>query len=183
MLKMLYACFDTELTFLQKQQVLLGKKNGLSNTQIQMYASREFNYLQMEQIRLAFQQGVSEKVIHKMCHAHLSIDTLHALRTNEKQTIHNTRKYVIWFALLFVSIVWMIPKEQPYFSLTQEEVTIHVGDPFDPMQYIDTYSYTKGRIEIPQMISTDTSGHYICVYRFISQNVKIEKVLHVYVLE
>lgn len=182
--KTIYACFDSELTFLQNQEIEIGRRSGLSEKNIQKYACREYNFLQMEQIRLAFQQGLDWKYVKYICNPTLRIEQMKLYRKNPLLAlIDRKKKWIVRICIgcicFCISIYCFYRYEEPYLKLKHETVNMKVGDTFSPMEYIDSYSNQYGELILPQPIDTSKSGNYVLLYTLLVGNTQIEKVLYV----
>lgn len=187
MLKTLYACFDPELTYLQTQEIEEGKKAGLTDQQIQAFSFSAYNYLQMKELRLALQSGMDKKRIKCMFRPALSHETMHWMRmqleNGEKVDDVIFKKHLIAFFLsliLLLSFTLFMPSyEAPYLELKEDSIHLQIGEAFHPMEYIEGYSRGKGQLILPEMIDTQKEGDYVLVYKLMSKDTLIEKVLHI----
>lgn len=185
--KKIFASFTTELTFLQKQEIEKGIRAGLKEAEIRHFASSEFNHLQMQEIRLAFENGLDVKKIKRMCHSSLSYKWMKWMRLEmekgKKVEDLYLKKQIVMLLIVCLSALFVnlfVPVEQdPYLTLTHSSVQLVVGDPFQPMDYIESYSKTKGTLILPDNVDTSKEGDQIAVYRLMSKDTLIEKILYI----
>lgn len=187
MLKTLYACFDNELTYLQAHEIAEAKKAGLTDQQIQSFSFPAYNHLQMKEIRLALQNGTDTKKMRCMLRPGLSYEAMHwmRLRLEKGEKVDDIilkKNLVVVFVVLIVLlslVLYMPPYEAPYLELKQDSVILETGAPFHPMEYIEGYSRGKGQLILPESIDTQKEGEYVLVYKLMSDDTLIEKVLHI----
>lgn len=185
MMKMIMACFESELTFLQKKEIELGIKHGLKEKEIKLYASREYNYLQMREIRLCFEQGIEYKQIKKYMNAEIQFERMHQMRmqieAGEKVKMDYQRysPLFVFVCLLLLFTLFPMETQKPYLELKSDTVTLECGESFDPMAYVKSYSSMKGELILPSTIDTNQKGNYVVVYRFRTIKEEIEKLLYI----
>ncbi len=185
MIKMMMACFETELTYLQKKEIEIGRKHGLKEKEINLYASREYNYLQMREIRLCFEHGIEYKKIKKYMNAEISFERMHQIRmqleAGKKVKIDYQRYVPVFLFVSFLLFLSLFPMEEqkPYLELVSDTVVLQCGQSFDPMSYVKSFSSLKGELILPSSIDTNQRGNYVVVYRFRTVKEEIEKLLYV----
>lgn len=187
MLKTLYAYFDNDLTYLQNKEIEEARKAGLSDQEIQTFSFSAYNHLQMKELRLALQSGMDIKKMRCMFRPGLSHEMMHWMRLQlekgEKvEDIILKKHLVMIFVILLVLLaltLYMPVYEEPYLELKEDSITLEVGDPFHPMAYIEGYSRGKGQLILPETIDTEKEGNYVLVYKLMSKDTLIEKVLHI----
>ena len=185
MMKMIMACFESELTFLQKKEIELGIKHGLKEKEIKLYGAREYNYLQMREIRLGFEHGIEYKQIKKYMNPEISFERMVQIRmqleAGEKVKIDYQRYIPLFVFVCFLLLFTLFPIEtqKPYLELKSDTITLECGESFDPMAYVKSYSSMKGELILPSTIDTNVKGNYVVVYRFRTVKEEIEKLLYV----
>ncbi len=185
MMKMIMACFESELTFLQKKEIDIGVKHGLKEKEIKLYACREYNHLQMREIRLCFEHGIEYKKIKKHMNAETSFERMYQIRmqleAGEKVKINYQRYVPLYVFVCFLLLLTLFPMEtqKPYLELKSNTVTLKSGESFDPMSYVKSFSSLKGELILPSSIDTSQKGNYVVVYRFRTVKEEIEKLLYV----
>ncbi len=185
MIKMIMACFETELTYLQKKEIEIGRKHRLKEKEINLYASREYNHLQMREMRLCFEHGIEYKKIKKYMNAEISFERMHQMRmqleAGKKVKIDYQRYVPVFLFVSFLLFLSLFPMEEqkPYLELVSDTVVLQCGQSFDPMSYVKSFSSLKGELILPSLIDTNQRGNYVVVYRFRTVKEEIEKLLYV----
>lgn len=187
--KTMISYFESELTPLQNYEIQEGIKNGLSKKQVMTYASKEYNFLQMEQLRLALEHRLNRTEMKYLYDSSLSYITMKEIRekleNNERIDIKISHKNVI-HSFLIVSILLMITLFLPVYSkprllLKEDSITLKQGDTFNPMSYIQLYT-GKGKLIVPSSINTNEKGNQIAIYRLITVEKTIDKILLIHVI-
>lgn len=188
-IKTIISYFENELTPLQNIEIQEGIKNGLSKKQVMTYASKEYNFLQMEQLRLALEHQLDKTKMKCLYDSSLPFQTMKEIREKlEKNEIINEKiihKNVI-HSFLFVSVLLMITLFVPVYSkprllLKEDSITLKQGETFNPMSYIQLYT-GKGKLIIPSAVETNEKGNQIVVYRLITDEKTIDKMLLIHVV-
>jgi len=78
--KRFHASLSFEFFPLQKREIALGRENGLSKEQIELYASPCFNFLQMKEIRIALEHGMEKKKVRILADPQLEVEDMRKLR-------------------------------------------------------------------------------------------------------
>ena len=78
---------ERAFTCLQQEEIEKGRKDGLSEEQIGLYARHEFNYLQMQEIRLALEAGKDSKLIQKVAVSWIPAREMHEIFADEENAI------------------------------------------------------------------------------------------------
>lgn len=187
--KTMISYFESELTPLQNKEIQEGIKNGLSKKQVMTYASKEYNFLQMEQLRLALEHQLDKTKMKYLYDSSLSYLTMKEIRekleNNEILDIKVSRKNVI-HSFLIVSILLMFTLFVPVYSkprlmLKEDSITLKQGESFNPMSYIQLYT-GKGKLIIPSVVDTKKKGNQIVIYRLITDEKTIDKILLIHVV-
>lgn len=179
--KLLLATFESELTYLQQKEIEEGKRNGLNDKQISLYSGREYNFLQMKEIRLALEHGIEVKGVRKMLDSSLSFERMREIRiqleNKEKVIVHRNVMPVFIAVIVLLFITLFVPVySKPYLSLKKDCIELKQGDTFEAMSYIDKFR-GKGKLIVPSNVDTSKKGNQIVVYKLITDEKEIEKVL------
>lgn len=185
--KMIFSYFDNELTYLQLREIDEAKKAGLTEEDICILSQGGYNHLQMHEIRLALQKGIDQKKMRCMFHPSLSYETMHYIRLQlekgeDVDDIIFKKQLIAFFLFLLLLLgltLFMPAHEEPFLELKSDSVILEVGEAFHPMEYIDSYSRGKGQLILPETIDTQKEGNYVLVYKLMSEDTLIEKVLHI----
>lgn len=182
--KRLFSYFNDELTFLQNQEVELARKDGLSEKQIQLFASGEYNFLQMQEIRQILCENPEKKSYKYFLNSDLNYIQIREIgdkvKNHEKLHVSFLSKKIVG-AFLLITIMLFVMLFVPIYTkpslyLKQDIVKLSQGESFYPMKYIYTYS-GKGKLILPNVVDTNKKGNQIVVYRLITKEKKIEKIL------
>lgn len=177
---------------LQNEQVELGRENGLNEKEISVYASPLYNFRQMQEIRLAIEHDTDPKQRKAMCHARIPAEQMHEmrLRLERGELLRNPAVPAKVWAGVFAMIgayaglvmICMQAVNGPYLQLKQEEIVLEAGQPFQAMDYVESYSDGEGALILPSGIDTSEEGRKTAVYHFVSQSEDIMKSLVVSVV-
>ena len=182
-----------EWNLLQSEQIELGRKGGLSEKEIALYAKRKYNFLQMQDIRTALMNHDDPAQMKAMCRASLSHQEMEALRLRiekgEKVYEPLDMRYLLAAAALSVFGVtiaifgYQRAGEYADLCMTKDTAVLHAGDVFEPMDYVASYSADADRLVLPQEIDTSVPGRKAAVYRLCRGNEEITRILIVDVRE
>jgi hypothetical protein len=169
------------LTFLQRQELEAARKAGLSEEQLAVCTGNHLNYLQIREVTAAVKNGVPFTEVQRAAEAHIAnadMQELFRCILNHEETLveipepkHRFHIPVRWIiplcaavlAGLIILIVWPDTPEQVPFSLLKEEVTLAVGDLFQPEQYIAANDYA-GALKLPSSFHAVRPEDRIAVY-------------------
>lgn len=187
--KTIFSYFTNELSPLQKEQLLFAKQDSINDKYIGILSSGEYNFKQMEQIRLALKHKIDSSKMKYLLDSSLSHETMEDIRmkleNNEVLDISISHKRVI-HTFIVVSVLLMIALFVPVYSkprllLKEDSITLQQDESFDAMKYIQIYT-GKGRLIIPSVVDTNKKGNQVVVYRLITDEKTIEKILLIHVV-
>ena len=178
---------------LQQEQIDLGRNHGLTKKQINVYAKKKYNFLQMQEIRFALENGCSSKDIRILCDASLSHEEMEKIRKQieEGKTFQTLPTHFyqliggafLIFLLCAFSLTYHQVRQRPYLTLNTESITLRKGEPFEAMDYIQSYSNKEGILSLPTNIETTTIGKQIATYKLITGHDELLRTLIVIVEE
>lgn len=174
MFKEFMSVFFTELSYMQKKEIRAGYENGLDAEDVSLYARSCFNFLQMEQIRLALQHGMGKKNKLKLLDAGLSAEQMKARRERIEhgELIHTglkDRLFILTFSGLTVLGLLLCCTmarlhNDPVLKLKTHEVNVMPGETVDPAVYIGNPDEIMDYLTIPPQFSADEPGSYVLVF-------------------
>ena len=172
---------------LQEEQVRLGRANGLTKKDVAEYAHPKFNYLQMQEIRLAIENETDPRQRRIMLDPALSAEEMRQMRLAlERGECLKEKKDLLWMYILAVPVLmtagffaacWENTGIVPHLDLTDTETVLKEGDVFDAASYVRDVS--EGTLLLPQYIHTEKAGHYAAVYRLQSHNTELVRTLEI----
>ncbi len=176
-------------SYLQNEQVELGRENGLSEQQIREYAKPCFNFRQMQEIRLAIENNTNAHQRKAMRHMYLDAEQMKKMRLKLEhgELLINPAipAQVIYTGLISLLLclglgtLCTLASQGPYLKLNSETVTLKVDEAFEPIKYIDSVSEKKGTLLLPEHLDTSAEGNYLAVYHLLSQGEDIIRTLTV----
>ena len=180
-----------QMTLLQNEQIELGTKNGLSEKQIRLYAKKKYNFLQMQELRQGLEAGLTRKQMRILLHGSLSHQEMNALRTAmEKGEIpYRPYPWILTECVLAAVLAGLgagsmrMVQDRPYLYLEKEQIRLKQGEAFDPSAYIRSVSNRRGKLILPVDLDTSSPGHKAAVYRLVSREGEIIRILYVDVAE
>lgn len=190
--KKFFACFNHNLTLLQKQEVQKGLQAGLTPDQVESYASTAYNHRQMREIRLALEHAPDVRKNASLYEPSMDVEEMekrrHRIEKGEKICPFSLSRILlaVCFVLMLMSSVLIFlfssRQTQPYLHLTASEVTIPQGASFEPLEYVADYSSSKGELILPGNVDTSTPGVKAAVYVFRTPHTEITRILNVEVI-
>lgn len=178
---------------LQSEQIELGRKGGLSEKEIALYAKKKYNFLQMQEIRTALMNKADPAQVRAMCRHRLTHEEMEAVRRRiekgEKVYVKPDLCYVLAAAALTVSGLtlgitgYMKADEHATLEMKQDTAVLHTGDTFDPMAYVSSYSADADRLILPEGIDTSAPGRKAAVYRLCRGNEEITRIVIVEIID
>lgn len=172
---------------LQKEQIELGRKEGLSERQIRLYAKHRYSFLQMQEIRTALADGFSIRDVRKLCRPWYSDRDMEKIRLRLKNKEKNpsgmsVRTWCAGAALLVLGAALIISgyiriSERPDLSLSAAAVTLKAGEPFEPMKYVASCSQKAEKLSLPSGVDTLSPGTKAAVYRLKAGQEEITRIL------
>ncbi|MBR2991366.1 MAG: hypothetical protein IKF51_07915 [Solobacterium sp.] len=177
-------------TYLQAEQIRLGRAHDLPEDEIRIYAKYRLNYLQMEQIRLALEEHLNRKDIRKIAHFWIPAERMKLLREEmkigDRTSLHealyfrrNRREclFLMLSCTLMIVTFTMLVREMlakdPEILLTVDETTLSVRDEFIP----ETYLSAAEDCILPQRKRMRGGGEYLAVYQTVFQGHRIARTL------
>ena len=174
---------------LQSEQIELGIKAGLSQKDIRLYAKHCYDFLQMQEIRTALEEGLSREQVKRMCHSRLSHEEMEEMRKAMKQGEYVNRRPMIRYWILCAALLilcgaliaqgYVLAGRQIYLDLSQNEVILEEGEPFEPMKYVAGYSMDAERLRLPADNDTSVPGTQAAVYTLRKGKEELTRILRV----
>lgn len=191
--KELYAGFHQEYSLLQKSEIKKGMDDGLTIQEVEKYASPAYNFMQMKEIRTAIEEKIPEKEYAVMCDPAISAEEMKEMRIRLAHGQIVRRHGTVWrMAVGSVCVLGLVgylgyamfaPKQMPELTLSSQEITLSVGEQFEPMYYIQNYNGEDGQLILPEFVSTGTAGRKAAVYRLLTKDTELVRILYVNVKE
>ena len=190
----------------QISEVTEGLKK-LTVEQVDIYAWPKYDHMQMQEIRLALEEGLSEEEMSvfldpsidwkAMNHARVKLQNANAVDDRAKAKLHFKRLQIIFIAILIVLCLgaagfggyyaWQ------YFSdvnqsleleLTDTDITVEYGSSFNPADYISSYTKADNVIlDVPEAPDTHTKGTVTIMYQLHNAYKSITKELAINVVD
>lgn len=175
----------------------------LTIEQVNIYAWPKYDHLQMQEIRLALESGLSKKEIEvfldpdidwqAMNHARIKLTTTNAVSETAKAKLHMKRmQMVLLVIVIFICLCgagyggtyalhyFQAVSQNLVLNLSDSEVTIEYASAFNPMDYVKDYTHEDGVIlNLPESIDTHVLGSVTVLYqlsnayRSISREIKV----------
>lgn len=174
---------------LQSEQIESGARAGLSRRQIRLYAKHRYNFLQMQEIRTALEEGMAESKVRMLCHSHLTHEEMEEMRKAMEKGEFIKRKPVIRYWIMCAALLllcgaliaqgYVLAGRQVYLDLSQNEVILEEGEPFEPMKYVSGYSMDADRLRLPVNIDTSVPGTQAAVYTLRKGKEELTRILRV----
>lgn len=180
----IFAFLMPELSYLQKQEILNGKENGLGK-KTAFYEDRLLNHEKMHELRLALEHGVSEKDVRMMRRLRTAEEMMNMRRRLEKgELVRRTSFYVP--AVMIMTAVLTLASDlsayrKPYLHLRCSETEIDQGSVFSPAAYIQDYSMKGGTLILPEDVDTSRPQDVIAVYILENGKERITKTLYIHI--
>lgn len=171
----------SRLSFLQQEQVRLALDHGVSRNLVLRFARPCYNFLQMEQIRLYLEKNGNGRKVSVLMNPRIPWRQMEDLRRRMEQgeTVRRTFPFpVVFLAVPLIAAAFFF-SERPSLVLTTDSCTLRKGEPFDAMTYISAWSNPKGKLILPEGISTSETGTQLAVYRLESGGQEIVRTLSV----
>lgn len=187
---------EWELTFLQRQEMCLGRKAGLSPAQLHQLTGG-FNFLQMQEIRRALQAGIPETEVQRYAQPWISNSDMAEIfgclqRHEPVQTVTAPpprRRFriprIVLMPLLIIPAC-MAAAVHPQgaaiepLTLKMQEVTIPCGTVFDPSLYA-AVNDASGELILPPTFHAERPENRIALYQLNLNGKKYEKMLTIHV--
>ena len=186
----------------QMAEVREGLKT-LTTDQVDVYARPEYDHMQMQEIRLGLEHGLSAKEMsvfldpginyEAMNHARIKIENAnvideHAISKLHAKQLKNLFVVILILFLIGVAVVggyfgrkyWLIFNQPMELELKSTHIDLGYGDAFNPIDYIDEYTKSDGvQLVLPNAIDTKHIGQVKVIYTLKNQLKSISKELTV----
>lgn len=182
---------ERAFTCLQQEEIEKGRKDGLSEEQIGLYARHEFNYLQMQEIRLALEAGKDSKLIQKAAVSWIPAREMHEIFADEENAIPEIpekKKRKIPFKMLAaigsagslaILLGMGIPeKKELKLELTAKEMKIPCGETFHPEKYVQEVS-EEAELILPEEMTAERPENRMAAYQAKWKNQEVQQILRV----
>ena len=162
---------------LQQEQIDLGKKHGLSNKQVHIYAKEKYDFLQMQEMRLALEEGMHPLKVRLFFTSRKTHEVMEKLRESEKDEVVEPVPYFVAISCAVVIVICIIGALfvymhfEPDFLLKESVIYIRKGERINPLSYID--EEFKDKVEIIE--KQKENGNHVVVYH----TDEIYRILHV----
>ena len=175
------------LDLFQMQEVREGLKN-LTAEQVDLYAWPKYDHMQMQEIRLGLEHGLSREEMSvfldprigykQMNYNRIKIENSNVI--NEKADAELRRKkYLNVFIVTLTATVlvgasyagwhfrdFLFAKFQHLeIRLKDDSVTLGYGEPFNPADYIASYTEEGTELILPEAVDTSTVGEQTVIYK------------------
>lgn len=178
---------NRKLTLLQNEQIELGRKHGLQEKQIRLYAKPSYNFLQMQELRTAMENGITGRNLRFLLKPSLSHQEMSRIRRCLEQGQQPLIPYPYGKILTAAAAVLMglgivaleAVHDRPYLLLNRESVTLKQGDVFDASSYIERDDNRAGKLILPVDVDTSEPGRKAAVYRYVTDEGEIVRILYV----
>ena len=182
-----------DLTVLQKEEIRQGIGEGLARQEIRLFAKPYYNHMQMKEIRKALKEGIDTRMIRKYWKPCCSYRQMKEMRIAAvsgealpvKSVIPAVAGGMLIFSLLLCAGFFLIkhPAEQLSLELSVQETQLSVGEMFDPMAYVLSYSGKDALLILPHGVETEKPGSTLAVYQLKGKNKSLTRTLRVTVTD
>ncbi len=182
---------ERAFTCLQQEEIEKGRKDGLSEEQIGLFARHEFNYLQMQEIRLALEAGKDSRLIQKAAVSWIPAREMHEIFAQTETAIPDIpekkkRKIPVRMvaaigaagSLAVLAGMAFPEKKELKLELTAKEVRIPCGETFHPENYVHACSQ-EAQLILPEEITADHPENRLAVYRAKTNRQEVQQILRV----
>lgn len=180
----------------QMMEVNEGLKK-LTTDQVDLYAKPEYDNMQMQEIRLGLEHGLTSDQMavfmnpeiswEAMNHNRVKIENANVIDKRAKAKLHAQRLRNIFIALLFVTLIGtasvgaylfrqyqMLQNQDLNLVLVADEITLDYGAAFNPIDYVEDYTKEGGvELILPDAIDTHQIGKTEVLYK-IKNRIKTE---------
>ena len=180
----------------QLTEVYEGLKK-LTTDQVDLYAKPEYDNMQMQEIRLGMEHGLSPDQMavfmnpeiswESMNHNRVKIENANVIDKRAKANLYAQRLRNMFIVILIVTLVGtvsvgaylfhhyqMLQNQNLILTLTADEVTLDYGAVFNPIDYVEDYTKEDGvELILPDVIDTHQIGKTEALYT-IKNRVKTE---------
>ncbi|MEE3486700.1 MAG: hypothetical protein VZT48_01185 [Bulleidia sp.] len=181
-------------SLLQEQEISQGRQDGLSDSEIAIYARQDFNYRRMGEFRQALKDQLPMELILSAARSSLSDDEVHDLfedyRASLNPALPKARKKPPWKILAVVSASALAlllayanlksHESTAEITLKNSSVRIACGQEFVPKKYVRTTGLSEGEwVEMPEPFIMDKPGKQIVSYRLHTKGEEKQVLLEV----
>lgn len=187
--KYIGSLFMEDFTVLQKEEIRQGLDEGLDQEVIYLFARPYYNFLQMREIRTALKEGIDPDLIRRYWKPSMDYSEMKEMRiaavSMEPLPVRSFIPAAAAGFLLFSAAASLCfyfvthPKEHLALELKAEEAELAVGEMFDPMEYVLSYSGDDALLVLPHGITTDQPGSRTAVYELKGKRKSLTRTLRV----
>lgn len=169
----------------------------LTTDQVDLYAKTEYDNMQMQEIRLGLEHGLTPDQMavfmnpeiswEAMNHNRIKIENANVIDKRAKAKLHAQRLRNIFIVLLIVTLIGaasvgaylfrqyqMLQNQNLILILTADEITLDYGAAFNPIDYVEDYTKEDGvELILPDAIDTHQIGKTEVLYK-IKNRIKTE---------
>ena len=180
----------------QMTEVYEGLKK-LTTDQVDLYAKPEYDNMQMQEIRLGLEHGLTPDQMavfmnpeiswEAMNHNREKIENANVIDKRAKAKLHAQWLRIMFIALLIITLIGtasvgaylfhqyqMLQNQNLTLILTADEVTLDYGAAFNPIDYVQDYTKEDGvELILPDVIDTHQIGKTEVLYK-IKNRIKTE---------
>ena len=180
----------------QMTEVYEGLKK-LTTGQVDLYAKPEYDNMQMQEIRLGLEHGLTPDQMavfmnpeiswEAMNHNREKIENANVIDKRAKAKLHAQWLRIMFIALLIITLIGtasvgaylfhqyqMLQNQNLTLILTADEVTLDYGAAFNPIDYVQDYTKEDGvELILPDVIDTHQIGKTEVLYK-IKNRIKTE---------
>lgn len=191
----------------QLREIEEGLKNGLTTSQVELYAKDVYDNMQMQEIRLGLEHGLTERQMsvflnpsigyEEMRYSRIQVEDLNVINENanadllKKKVSIGARVVIVLALLVVVGIGGYVGRNyiQSAFQdidleLTDSEITLNYGETFKPMNYVKAYTKEDGvELILPSSVDTNEVGTQTVIYKLNNLVKSVSKELKINVVD
>ena len=184
------------LTFLQRNEIEKGLQDQMSEEEMRLFSSHEFNYLQMGVIRSALASGLPADQVRSIAKPWISAsemeELVQELQKGETPEIPNKKIRIpfswILAVLLILSgsgMVWMLAQEESdlVLELTSDEIRLACGMTFDPSAYVKDWQGENARLILPDEFTASVPEVRLVRYELQSSEGTLSRLMRVIIVD
>ena len=184
----------------QMAEVREGLKT-LTTDQVDVYARAEYDHMQMQEIRLGLEHGLSAKEMsvfldpginyEAMNHARIKIENANVIDEHAISKLHAKQLKNLFMVLLIVVVIvggvaigyfgkkyFMLFNQPMEIKLKSDHIELKYGEAFNPIDYIEDYTKADGiQLILPEAVETKQIGEIKVIYTLKNQLKSISKEL------
>ena len=184
----------------QMAEVREGLKT-LTTDQVDVYARPEYDHMQMQEIRLGLEHGLSAKEMsvfldpginyEAMNHARIKIENANVIDEQAISKLHAKQLKNLFMVLLIVVVIvggvaigyfgkkyFMLFNQPMEIKLKSDHIELKYGEAFNPIDYIEDYTKADGiQLILPEAVETKQIGEIKVIYTLKNQLKSISKEL------